>query len=353
MNRLSLLLTTVCAIALTACAKTDTGNNAVAMVTTERNAAAAINVQDGGTPVTAAAPTVPGFDSARVPVVNPTLGAFPYFGILDGYKPATKSDVDSWVGGNLRDANFDGYEVFDGYKLIAIEGRLRTVQAIGTGRSILEAMRNYKALVENAGGVTVYEGTGQKMLDAKLNYTDPRHRNRYTMGGNERQGVYMLRTPTREIWVEVYQMYGDRADNYWLTVVEKKALDLSAKLMPAEAMKQALDATGRVALYVNFDTDKTAINADSQPLLGEIVKLLKDDPKLMLTVEGHTDDAGTPVYNQKLSEGRAQSVVRALVEAGIDTSRLTSKGFGQTRPLAGNESDSGRAKNRRVELVKR
>lgn len=87
--------------------------------------------------------------------------------------------------------------------------------------------------------------------------------------------------------------------------------------------------------------------------MAEVVKLLQANPALRLAVEGHTDNAGTPAHNQQLSEARAHAVVTALAAQGIATGRLQSAGFGQTKPLADNATEAGRAQNRRVELVKR
>ena len=323
------------------------------------NAQALANAPAAATPTPApsasaiAAPAA-GFDPANAPMGTAPTGAFPYFGLLEGYAPYdTKLNHSGFVGPNQRDANYDHYEFFDGTKLITVEGRLRTVEAIGTGRSFFEAQKNYEKLIHDLGGVTVWEGSGEMLHDLKLKYGDQRHRDRLGTGDSDTFGVYMVRTPTSEIWVEVARIWDEKADNYWLTIVEKKALDVSAKLIPAAALKQALDTTGHVALYVNFATDQTAVLPTSQPLLAEVVKLLTADPALKLTIEGHTDNAGTPQHNQTLSQGRANSVMGTLIAAGIDPSRLLAKGVGQTRPLADNGAEEGRAKNRRVELVRR
>lgn len=107
-----------------------------------------------------------------------------------------------------------------------------------------------------------------------------------------------------------------------------------------------------MALYVNFDTDKATLRPDAAPTLAEVQKLLQQNPQLRLAVQGHTDNAGTPPHNQQLSEQRAQAVVASLTQAGIAASRLQAAGFGQTKPLADNTTEEGRARNRRVELVK-
>jgi OOP family OmpA-OmpF porin len=114
----------------------------------------------------------------------------------------------------------------------------------------------------------------------------------------------------------------------------------------------ALDKTGRVALYVNFDFAKAALQPDAAPVIAQVVKLLQDNPALKLSIEGHTDNVGGDEYNKKLSSARAAAVA-AVAGQGIAKDRLTSRGFGAENPIADNGSGDGRAKNRRVELVKR
>ena len=92
---------------------------------------------------------------------------------------------------------------------------------------------------------------------------------------------------------------------------------------------------------------------DSEKILREIVKLLEENPDLKLRVEGHTDNQGNASANQALSERRAQAVVAWVAGHGISAGRLTAKGLGQTQPVGDNSSEEGRAKNRRVELVKK
>jgi outer membrane protein OmpA-like peptidoglycan-associated protein len=88
------------------------------------------------------------------------------------------------------------------------------------------------------------------------------------------------------------------------------------------------------------------------PQIDQVMKLLKDVPALRLSVNGHTDNNGNAAHNQQLSEGRAKAVVAALLAKGLDSARLAAKGFGQQQPVADNAQEEGRAKNRRVELVK-
>jgi OmpA-OmpF porin, OOP family len=138
----------------------------------------------------------------------------------------------------------------------------------------------------------------------------------------------------------------------FVTVLEKQGMKSSLGFLDAAAMKKELDAKGRVALYINFDTNKSTLRADAQPIIAEINKLLVADPSLKLSIEGHTDNTGAADHNRELATSRARTVLGALVGLGVDASRLDSKGFGPDKPIADNSTDEGRARNRRVELVK-
>jgi outer membrane protein OmpA-like peptidoglycan-associated protein len=281
-----------------------------------------------------------GFDINQAPVANPQLGKFPYVGLIEGFQRHS---------GRSKDVAFDRYEFFDGAKIIPVEGRLTTIEATGQGASAYQVLKTYESLVTGLGGVKVYAGKAERMNSLKLQFSDMRHRS--PVYDDDQMGSYVLRTPEKEIWFEAY-VGQNREETYYLTVVEKQALEVKAALLPAEEMKRELDAKGHVALYINFDFDKSDIRPESQPIIGEMVKLLKNNPTLNLTVEGHTDNVGAPDYNRRLSDARARSVVATLTSRAIGAGRLKAVGYGQDKPTADNGTDEGRAKNRRVELVK-
>ncbi|WP_127845888.1 OmpA family protein [Psychroflexus aestuariivivens] len=104
------------------------------------------------------------------------------------------------------------------------------------------------------------------------------------------------------------------------------------------------------AKTVNFNTGKTTITEDSEEALTAIISILEEYPNAKFTVEGHTDSVGSASNNMKLSEARALSVKTYLVENGVEEFRLSSKGYGETKPIASNKTASGRAENRRVEI---
>jgi outer membrane protein OmpA-like peptidoglycan-associated protein len=139
-----------------------------------------------------------------------------------------------------------------------------------------------------------------------------------------------------------------------LEVVDTVPMETKMVTVEAAAMAKDIAATGHVALYgIYFDHDKTDLKPESAPTIAEIAKLLKQDPKLTMYVVGHTDNVGGYEYNMGLSERRAAAVVKELTgKHGIQAARLKAAGAGPIAPVAPNDSDPGRAKNRRVELVK-
>lgn len=101
---------------------------------------------------------------------------------------------------------------------------------------------------------------------------------------------------------------------------------------------------------VNFDTDKSDIKPAFAARLDEVAEVLSQNPGLNIEIQGHTDNVASAAYNQKLSERRSAAVKAYLVDKGIAAERMTAEGFGLTQPIASNDTDEGRAKNRRVQL---
>ena len=104
-------------------------------------------------------------------------------------------------------------------------------------------------------------------------------------------------------------------------------------------------------INVYFDTDKSTLKPASTQAINLVYKMLTANPTMIIEVQGHTDSRGDDAHNQKLSEDRANSVRNALITKGIDSNRIIAKGFGETQPIASNQTATGRAKNRRTVFV--
>ena len=197
--------------------------------------------------------------------------------------------------------------------------------------SPLQVVRNVASALQKAGYQPVFNGKDE----------------------NEYLSVTMRKA---DQWVQVAS--NPSGDNDSITVYVFKAIAVGAMkqdmVATAEAIASALETSGRIALYgITFATNSAAITAESDKALGEIATLLKNQPDWKITVEGHTDNAGAKAANQALSQKRAEAVVAWLSKHEVDRARLSAAGFGDTKPVEDNSTEDGRAKNRRVELVKR
>jgi len=142
----------------------------------------------------------------------------------------------------------------------------------------------------------------------------------------------------RNLWASLH-----KNDNFDIRVADAGAVN--------KDMSSELKTNCHAAIYgVLFDFNKSTLQPASDPVLQQILDLLKKNPTQKIEVQGHTDNVGTDAYNQTLSEARARAIVTWLTQNGIAVDRLTAKGFGKTKPIADNATDAGRAKNRRVEI---
>jgi outer membrane protein OmpA-like peptidoglycan-associated protein len=142
--------------------------------------------------------------------------------------------------------------------------------------------------------------------------------------------------------------------NLWASLHKNDTFDIRVADAGAvnKDMGSDLKTNCHVAIYgVLFDFNKSTLQPAGDPVLQQILDLLKKNPTQKIEIQGHTDNVGGDAYNQTLSEARAKAIVTWLTQHGIAGDRLTAKGFGKTRPIADNATDAGRAKNRRVEIA--
>ena len=230
---------------------------------------------------------------------------------------------------NCKTVDFDKFAVRAGKGVQeTVEGRLVELRyQIVKGSqepSKLAILRNHQQAIAAIGGAMKYE-------DA-----------RYT--------TLAVTKGAKEAWVQVDTAWGG---GYVLTIVEKQSM-VQEVVASAALFEKGLKATGHVEVPgIYFDTGKSALKPESAAAVGEIAKLLKSDPAMKVFIVGHTDTVGLLDANIKLSQARAEAVVQSLVtEHGVAAARLTGRGVGPLSPVASNEAEDGRAKNRRVELVK-
>jgi outer membrane protein OmpA-like peptidoglycan-associated protein len=115
---------------------------------------------------------------------------------------------------------------------------------------------------------------------------------------------------------------------------------------------QTLNKDGKVISHILFAVNSATVKPESMGAIQEMAKALKADASVKLEIGGHTDSDGDATRNMTLSQSRAESVKKILVDQGIDAGRLTAKGYGATKPLGPNDSPEGKANNRRVEFTK-
>jgi OOP family OmpA-OmpF porin len=159
---------------------------------------------------------------------------------------------------------------------------------------------------------------------------------------------------TAYVAIAITQQRADRV-TYMIDVAEVDEAEVGLVSVDAEAIGRGIDEYGRIALYgLHFAHNEAALLPESNPVLEEIARFLKDRGDMSFYVVGHTDSTGALDYNQRLSEARARSVAEALVSVfGVARERLEPHGVGPLVPVFTNQADRGREQNRRVELVQR
>lgn len=262
-----------------------------------------------------------------------------------------------------------------GWKWEPIEGQVtRIVYQEPPGHTVLELLRNYEHALAEAGftpGFGLPNGSGdvnfawyfwsqnnsfqQQPVYGFLKSDGYITANRKKDGEDVTVAIYFAQySGPRKVEAFTPGQFAAEQIATVVDVVSAKAVDIRMVEVKAVDMADALATKGSVSLYgIYFDTDKSEVKPESKATLDEVATLLKIDRSLRIEISGHTDSTGDKAHNLKLSEARAQAVLRALVaNYGIDPKRLTAKGYGDSKPVAPNTSDENRARNRRVELRK-
>jgi OmpA-OmpF porin, OOP family len=244
---------------------------------------------------------------------HPLLTRMPNF-FISGYKD-TEFDSHKFLDQDKKSVSIEGHKYYIEYRL--------NKGAAEPGE--LKIRRNIQEALKKIGGKVVF--------DDNFNKTS----------------TIVLQKEGKETWVEV-RSYNNM---YRLSIVEKEIMKQDV-VANAEVMGNDINTTGHVSIYgIHFDTGKSEIKPESDAAISEIAKLLKNNGALKLYVVGHTDNVGSFDSNMKLSKDRADAVAKTLSDKhGIAAARLKPYGVASLSPVTSNDSEDGKAKNRRVELVK-
>jgi len=225
-----------------------------------------------------------------------------------------------------------------------------TLKEGAAGVSDLQVIRNFQNAVQKSGGTILgdYAQSGAVFPAFPPTATKYFEATSYSGAGFNRYLTMTLTKGESEFWVYLCSEEGHRS--YALLIVEKQSMKQEISV---NELEKQLNKDGFLTFYIKFDTGKSDIKPESQGSVDQIASLLKSMPDLKVSIEGHTDNVGTPESNKKLSEERAKSVMTAVVAKGIGADRMVAVGQGQDKPVADNRKEEGRALNRRVEVVKK
>lgn len=224
---------------------------------------------------------------------------------------------------------------------------MKTFEASLAAKGFSEIYTCQGAVCADMGGATLYVALTDESALGKV----PLHQ----VPDRQTYASFVLKRTEGDVYASIYATDFEGHAEILIDVVETAAID-TGRIEFVDAAKMASDIGdgGRVVLYgILFDFDKATISDTSKPTLDEIAKFMTSNPSFNLVVTSHTDAKGGFDYNLELSQRRAEAVVDALVKTyGIPAARLRPFGAGMAAPIASNETEAGRSKNRRVELVR-
>lgn len=288
---------------------------------------------------------------------HPMVSRIPNSWIVQ-YESKEFDQMDVLLGKSLGQDQFE--------KTQPLEGKVTRIgYALPEDRSSFEALRQYEAALKSSGFQPIYSCDGSKcgpLFDQSFEKLPGEDDDFYYYDmevDTLHYSASKLSRPEGDVFVALItfspnEVRGLKNAFALIRIAELKSMEKGLVTVDSAAMQKGIQAEGHMAIYgITFDFNKADIKPESKPTLTEIANLLKQNPNLKLHVVGHTDNIGTYDYNLDLSSRRAQAVVRSLSsEYGIQLQRLHPAGVGPVAPVALNDSEEGRSKNRRVELVK-
>ena len=256
----------------------------------------------------------------------------------------------------------DDKRVFNLTKSKQLEGKVTRIQYDAPeDRSTLEIYRNYESALKRAGFEILFAGAreelgkdfGEAAYNAMRNVRGDYFHYLDSYVEHQRYIAAKLSRPEGDVYISIFVSISMHKRNPVIQADFVEVKPMEEGLVTADTMMEDMTRTGRVVIYgIYFDTGRADVKPESEPVLKEIAKLLQQNSELKLYIVGHTDNVGDLAYNMKLSQNRADAVVKTLVSKyGVDTKQLKAYGVGFLAPVSSNKTEEGRAKNRRVELV--
>lgn len=285
------------------------------------------------------------FSWDNIPESKADIGAYPYI------TPPKGMIIDE---NESESFEFDKLELFNGNSFFVVDGKVKRISIKMDGDKEWQQYffdKSVSEYLKSIGAKLIFDGQIPSELTQNWG-ADPntiyKHMHEFYAGDvvNHPVSLYVLKTSDKKIGFQV------SSNSRTIGVVENKDFEQTIEKITAEDIINEINSKGFISLHINFDTGKSSIKADSYEIISEITKMLNANPGLKISIEGHTDNVGDKTSNMKLSKNRAKAVLLSLVDEGIQESRLKSEGFGQTKPIGDNETEEGKAQNRRVELKK-
>lgn len=271
------------------------------------------------------------------------MGDFPFINLPEGLKSMNKP----------LERKFDVCFFPINGIMTPFEGRLYKIN-VTNERGEEYSKRFFEKSIEDyllsVGAVKVFDGEITKEEYERYHKQDPNKGDDGDIGyTRENIKVYVVRT--KDIG-NIYVQFSSNNASGKLNILQEEAFKQTITKVSGDEIAKDLIEKGKSILYINFDVDKSNITAEGKEVVTQISEALQKDKSLKIAIEGHTDNSGEASHNKKLSNDRANAVMKTLITSGIDKNRLTAKGFGSEKPLLANDSEQNKAKNRRVELVK-
>lgn len=278
-----------------------------------------------------------------IPISTADLGSFPFFGLPENTEYVSKP----------LQRNYDEiyFPVNNTGKLVKVGGRIFKSDLTNTGSSEWSnayVLKSYDEAIKSVGGIKLFEG---KFTPEQVNFMKENAEYLGEEGSldfyNNTIHSYIIRRPDGDdVYIQFDVKYGA------IQILQKEAFKQTISLIKSDQIEKDLNEKGKSVLHINFDTNKATLKQEGKTVIKEIAAVLENNENLKLFIHGYTDNVGNEAHNQTLSENRAKAIVVELSALGINETRLTIKGFGSQNPIADNTTPEGRAKNRRVELVK-